>query len=56
MLAVKMPTSLGSMARSRATSGIITLSDMTESEIITWMASMLATGMITRFMATAYKP
>src|SRR5258707_13093808 len=50
MMAVKMPMSLGSIARSRATAGIMTPSDSTESEIITWMASMLATGTIARFM------
>src|ERR1700761_4538723 len=44
MMAVKTPTSLASIARSCATAGIITPSDRTESEIITWMASMLATG------------
>src|SRR5215475_14155814 len=50
MIAVKMPTSLGSIARSRATTGIITPSDSTLSEIITWMASMLATGTKARFI------
>src|ERR1700756_5614418 len=55
MMAVKMPTSLGSMARSRATAGIMTLSDRTESEIITWMASILATGTIARFIAADAK-
>src|SRR5579883_1612592 len=44
MIAVKTPTSLGSIARSLATAGIITPSDSTDIEIITWMASMLATG------------
>ena len=45
-----MPTSLASIARSRATTGIMTLSDSTLSEIITWMASMLATGTKARFI------
>src|SRR6266851_716446 len=53
MMAVKMPISLGSITRSRATAGIMTLSDRTESEIITWMASMLATGTIARFTFSA---
>ena len=35
----------------RATAGIMTLSDSTLSEIITWMASMLATGTKARFMS-----
>src|SRR5215467_11512890 len=51
MRAVKTPTSLASIARSRATTGIITPSDSTLSEIITWMASMLATGTKARFIA-----
>ncbi len=50
MMAVKMPTSLGSIARSAATAGIMTLSDSTLSEIITWMASMVATGTTARCM------
>src|ERR1700748_3861719 len=49
MMAVKTPTSLGSIARSFATAGIITPSDSTLIEIITWMASMLATGTHARF-------
>src|SRR3569833_358714 len=49
MIAVKTPTSLGSIARSFATAGIITPSDRTDIEIITWMASMLATGTNARF-------
>ena len=44
MMAVKMPTSLGSIARSFATAGIITPSASTQSETIAWMASMVATG------------
>ena len=48
VIAVKMPISFGSIARSRATAGIITPSDSTESEIITWMASMVATGTTAR--------
>src|SRR6476646_5016714 len=51
MMAVKTPTSLGSIARSFATAGIMTPSDSTDSEIITWMASMLATGTKARFIA-----
>ena len=46
-----MPISLASIARSRATTGIMTLSDSTLSEIITWMASMLATGTKARFIS-----
>src|SRR5581483_2426425 len=53
MMAVKTPTSLASIARSCATAGIMTLSDSTEIEIITWMASMLATGTNARFMTAA---
>ena len=48
MMAVKTPTSLGAIARSAATTGIMTLSDKTDSEIITWMASMVATGTTAR--------
>src|SRR3954470_11570699 len=51
MMAVKTPTSLASIARSCATTGIITPSDSTLIEIITWMASMLATGTKARFIA-----
>src|SRR5580698_8800187 len=51
MMAVKTPTSLASITRSLATAGIITPSDSTESEIITWMASMLATGTKARFIS-----
>src|SRR5882757_7296853 len=50
MMAVKMPTSLGSISRSLATAGIMTLSDRTDSEIITCIASIVATGMTARFM------
>src|SRR3954452_734467 len=50
MMAVKTPTNLASIARSRATTGIITPSDSTLIEIITWMASMLATGTKARFI------
>src|SRR6266481_7630806 len=55
MMAVKTPTSLGSIARSPATAGIMTLSDRTENEIITWMASMLATGTNARFMSLLWR-
>src|SRR5713226_6774583 len=55
MMAVKMPTSLGSIARSWATTGIMTLSASTLSEIITWMASMVATGTIARCMVRAQR-
>ena len=48
MMAVKMPTSLGSIARSFATAGIMTPSASTQSETIAWMASMVATGTIAR--------
>src|SRR5262245_3438971 len=48
MMAVKTPTSLGSIARSAATAGIMTPSASTHSEIMIWMASMLATGRIAR--------
>src|SRR4030095_1026771 len=51
MMAVKMPTSLGSIARSLATAGIMTPSASTQSEIIAWMASMVATGTTARCMA-----
>src|SRR6185312_13217953 len=50
-MAAKTPISLGSMPRSRATAGIMTPSDRTESETITWMASIVATGTNARFMA-----
>src|SRR5215467_13518773 len=53
MMAVKTPTSLGSIARSAATAGIMTPSASTQSEIMIWMASMLATGTIARFTAGA---
>src|ERR1700716_2941578 len=49
-MAVKMPTSLGSISRSLATAGIMTLSDRTDSEIITCIASIVATGMTARFI------
>src|ERR1044072_4681404 len=56
MMAVKMPTSLGSIARSFATAGIMTPSASTQSEIIAWMASMVATGTTARFMAGRLHP
>ncbi len=49
MTAVKTPTSFGSIARSLATSGIITPSDRTLSEITTWIANIEAMGMNARF-------
>src|SRR5262245_54194175 len=55
MMAVKTPTSLGSIARSAATAGIMTPSARTQSEIMIWMASMLATGTIARFTAGAWR-
>src|SRR5215475_15759307 len=51
MMAVKTPTSLGSILRSAATAGIMTPSASTQSEIMIWMASMLATGTTARFTA-----
>src|SRR6185369_12425562 len=56
MMAVKMPTSLGSIARSFATAGIMTPSASTQSEIIAWMASMVATGTTARCMAGRLHP
>src|SRR5262245_41702852 len=53
MMAVKTPTSLGSILRSAATAGIMTPSASTHSEIMIWMASMLATGRTARFTAGA---
>src|SRR5688572_28728784 len=53
MIAVKTPTSLASIARSRATAGIMTLSASTLNETITWMASMLATGMTVVILSEA---
>ena len=50
-MAVKTPTSLGSIPRSLATAGIMTLSDRTESETIACTTSIVATGTITRFIA-----
>jgi hypothetical protein len=50
---------LGSIARSFATAGIMTLSDNTLIEIITWIASIEATGINMRFIARgpqAYMP
>ena len=48
---MKTPISLASIERSRATTGIMTLSDTTLSETMTWIASMEATGTKTRFIA-----
>src|SRR5918993_985886 len=56
MMAVKMPTSLGSIARSFATAGIMTPSASTQSETIAWMASMVATGTTARCMAKRLHP
>jgi hypothetical protein len=47
---------LGSIARSFATAGIMTPSASTQSEIIAWMASMVATGTTARFMAGRLHP